>query len=348
MIFGHKEGYPQPRIFRAKPIEASHTFTDEFGRKRVSYYKLPPTSPASLYDTNIYRPFDLLLRDARFIKDRYGMEVKLGRKDAQDIKEAAIERPNPVNAAEAAIVLREELARYPSSYIKHCRVTRVRLVSAYKMPRKGKADQMHEYGGAAFREGPIYIVHYPNDILYTGGTMHHELWHRSDQNSSRHLGVLGLAPIIRWLWIRNNPPSAYLGDKYWDLTDKEIRGLDIRGFAIPYGRANYDEDRATVAEGLMNYTAPFFYRCKGDPVLARKLKLTMFDYWLKSGGLMNRNFFDDLSRGKVNGEAYWDSKLGQKPEASTPFYARPSVLVAASILLSVGLALRENQKVKIK
>src|SRR3990167_8217467 len=133
MIFGHKEGYPQPRIFRAKPIEASHTFTDE-----------------------------------------------LGRKDAQDIKEAAIERPNPVNAAEAAIVLREELARYPSSYIKHCRVTRVRLVSAYKMPRKGKADQMHEYGGAAFREGPIYIVHYPNDILYTGGTMHHELWHRSE------------------------------------------------------------------------------------------------------------------------------------------------------------------------
>lgn len=305
---------------------------------------VPPTTPATLDDIARYRPFDLLLRDVRFIKARYGMSVKLGSRDRHDITGIAVERLDPVSAAESLILLREELAKYPYTYIRYCRVSRVRFASSLKMQmgRNGKADQMRAYGGLAFSEGPIYLLHKYygiHEIPHTRASIHHELWHRSDQNAIRHLEVLGLKPIMWLLWNRNNPPGAYLGDKIWDLIDEERRGLDFRGFATPYGRANYNEDRATVAEGLMNDTALYFYRCKDDPVLARKVKLTMLDYRLKSDGLMDRKFFDDLAYSRV-GETYWDNKLAQRPEIQPPLFTRPSVLAAACIIFCAGLILR--------
>lgn len=342
MFSGHKEGYPAVRIFRTDHQEKPDTFVDRDGITRTVYHRLPPTIPARLSDLYTYPPFHLLLRETRFIQDRYGIKVKLGHRDAQDDQDIETEKANPVAAAECAILLREELAKYPHQYIKYCGVRRIRLVSSLKMPRGG--DQMDACDGAVSPSGSIYVVHYPYNLPNVRGTIHHELSHFSGRLAQRHHFLL-LAPIIRLLWNQNNPVKPYLGDSYGNLSPNEKVAMGTEGFATPYGRLNYGEDRATVAEALMSDTTFFYNRGKIDPALGQKIKLTMFDYWLKSGGLMNREYFNDLAKGAVD-ESYWDNKSALRTRTHKSFLSRSSVAVAAAILLGIALAFRKTQKDK--
>lgn len=309
----------------------------------------PPTSSASLEDIRRNRPFDLLLRDLRFIKDRYGIRVKLGQQDNDDITEGKLEHCSSVEAAEAAVILREELIKYPQSFVKNLQLKRARFVKAPFIPLNGTSDKQHLMNGYAYQDGQIYVVHYHDWPHHTRGTIHHEFKHRSNQVARQQLnglGRLGLwyEEIYRKKWLGDSPP-AYLGEAYWKLTPEAISQLDTGGFARIYGRMNYEEDQATIAEALMTNTALYRNTVRHDPRFGVKIQMAMFDYWLRSGGLLNRKFFQDLAAGKVD-ETYWQSKRQTSFNDLPRFLTRPSVVYLSTALIYVGMALIESSRIK--
>ena len=350
MFFGNRERYPQPRILRTVPKRTSYTFRGEGGREVTVFRLLPPTIPASFVDTGIYRPIDLLLRDVRFIRDRYGIEVKFGRRDNNDIDEARLVSCGSLAAAESAVILREELAKYPYGYLQGCQINRIRFVEELAIPKDGQPNKLQTIGGKAYYySGHLYVKHHSADIRVREG-IHHELGHRSDQVIYQRLRSYGqLGAWLGWFhrkpWPVANSQGVYLDGKYFDLPPEEISALDITGFARAYGRNNYWEDRATVAEGLMTDPKGYFDRGKSDPILNRKIQLMMADFWLRSGGLMTKGYFEDLAADKVN-ETYWDSKI---ENSGLPLHkvVRPSAIVAAGILVSLSIAyLNSRNKIR--
>lgn len=242
-----------------------------------------------------------LLSDLRYVKDRYGIRIKSGRINCDDDKDLRISRLYLQNARDAVAILKEELEKYPPSFIHSLGLKRVRFVKTITDIQKPK--QARYYGGEAFTDGDTYMVFYPGFTDYFRGVIHHELQHQSDFHPSKN-PVSGfwdsITTGIRWSGLNK---FDYIGDKYWEGRHKFTED-GVTGFAKRYGQTSFLEDRATVTEILMTDPQSIFERCADDALLRKKVFLIMVDFERRSRGAMNKKFFNDLLQGNV-GSGYW-------------------------------------------
>jgi hypothetical protein len=242
-----------------------------------------------------HETFYRLLEDIRHIRQRYGIRVRVGRSTVNDIKDLSFVRfTTPHLAGYDTKDFRSILGLYPPQFIRFCRINQARLL-------KELSDKKHPYcrgekniDGFASSNGPIYIVG-----TYYEEIVHHEIFHRADQESGELEGV----KEDNWDDL-NMKEMPYLYGKYWDLTEEEERGVTYRGFARLYGRVDVWEDRATVAEMLMSNPQEAEKRIAEDPILLAKTSLIKRDLYRWSGGRVDEKYWQDLYNGSVD-ESYW-------------------------------------------
>lgn len=229
-----------------------------------------------------------------FLRDTYGIRVKLGRGTTGDLGTVTFKRwTAPSIALQDAIILRRELIKYPPEFIKFCGITRLRFVQNLSLEDHEYWEGSKGVGGLASPSGPVYIASYGED------TIHHEIFHRADQQS----GELNKKKQRKWKKL-NRFSNPYLYRTYWDMSWQDRSKLSIDGFARGYGRVDVWEDRATIAELLMSDLQKLEKRTEEDEVLANKVKRVAIDLSHWSGGRMSEQYFEDLRAGKVQ-EGYW-------------------------------------------
>lgn len=251
-----------------------------------------------------------LLEDWRYLRRTYGLKLSLRKINQSDQEHLAAERMTFSDAVEAVHILREEISKYPPSYIAKLQITRVRILEALS---KIEDEEDEAVGGLAYEDGDIYIAN-GWDNEYYRRTIHHEISHRADYEEFEAKDKI---PFIGWLldewkderfnadWssLNNGGSSVYMHGK-WKEWQRDHPGSRPVGFARAYGLKNEGEDRATVTEYLMTATNGLFIKCKSDGVLEAKTQriISLFDR--RTGGLMNEQYFTDLAQGKVNTD-YW-------------------------------------------
>lgn len=235
------------------------------------------------------------LRDnLKFLKDYYGVHIRLGRGSNGDLGNVNFKRwTTPSIALEDVTILRRELAKYPPEFIQFCGITQLRFVQDLSLENHKYWDGSKSVGGLASSRGSVYIASYGAD------TIHHEIFHRADQQSEE----LNEKKQRKWKRL-NRLSNPYLYRSYWDMTRQDRRKLPIDGFAKTYGRVDVWEDRATVAELLMSDLEKAEDYVEKDEVLANKAKRVIIDLYRWSRGKMNEQYFEDLKEGKVK-EGYW-------------------------------------------
>lgn len=229
-----------------------------------------------------------------FLRDTYGIRVKLSRGTTGDLETATFKRwTAPSIALQDAVILRRELVKYPPEFIKFCGITRLRFVQNLSLEDHEYWEGSKDVGGLASPSGSVYIASYGED------TIHHEIFHRADQQS----GELNEKQQRKWKKL-NRLSNPYLYRAYWNMSWQDRTKLPIDGFARGYGRVDVWEDRATVAELLMSDLKKLEQKAEEDEVLANKVKRVVIDLHRWSGGRMNKQYFEDLKAGKVQ-EGYW-------------------------------------------
>lgn len=233
--------------------------------------------------------------DLEFIRDNYGIRVRVGRRVGADLEDTRFDQySTPSIVAEDISFFRTILGKYPPDFIRNCAITQARMVKKLELEDYVYWEGHRRIGGLASSEGPIYVSGF-----FPEGTIHHEIFHRADQQSGQ------MTERKQRRWMRLNPSgSPYLHKKYWDMTFDERVQVNFRGFGAIYGRCNIWEDRAVIAELLMKFGSGLFTRTDHDEVLAEKVRRIMIDLGRWSGERMNEQYFRDLETGVVN-EDYW-------------------------------------------
>ncbi|OGH10264.1 MAG: hypothetical protein A2152_02630 [Candidatus Levybacteria bacterium RBG_16_35_6] len=234
-----------------------------------------------------YSP-ETLRRDLRFLRDQYGLRIRMGRKTIFDdvFSIDSIEKMNLREAAFHVGELTKEIAKYPPNLIRTSEVKTIRFAD-FKARRFSRGT-----GGFYNQEEKIIYL-----LSFSFESFHHEIFHAFDteledpSNSYEN-------------WVNIFPSFLYLGDEL-SCNVLELRKLRRKGFAGTWGRKNPLEDRATAAEELM--TMSRFYDPKKDKILTQKIKLIKEFFEVVSDGLMGKQYFRDL-RGKRVGVDYWQQR----------------------------------------
>lgn len=246
-----------------------------------------------------------LVEELRFLREMYGLRVKGGKCDSLDDEEVMFTPLTYVETLDAVRIVREELVKYPASYIQQLGIKRLRLAKNLHEVLDADSLQMRDIGGIAFKTGQVYS-HFESDDYGRGflrRALHHELLHRADDVEITR-SLVGFLQILKsackWNWL--NPSYAYIGERFWD--GDYYYDTPAKGFARIYGTRNIDEDRATVAELLMIEPDRARIKCDIDPIFEKKVHSIMRDFKRRSSGLMNTRYFNDLLNGKIT-PSYW-------------------------------------------
>jgi hypothetical protein len=238
-----------------------------------------------------------LLYDIHYLRLVYGLKIDSKPKLDDESDEVRFEGLGLFAAQFAASSLRWGLAKYPPSYIRDSGSRTIRLVDNLRV-RSASDDKVFEHVGGCVTNPNRNMYISPASLAYDPWGRHihrtfdHELEHNWEKQESAY------EPHSYTKWVRYMPEGAasYLGRRYEGMSEAEKAAIDATGFAIPYGRLNYYEDRATVAELLMS--TPKKAASMQDATLAMKVAQTKDDFAYRSRGLMSKAYFADLARGK--------------------------------------------------
>lgn len=257
--------------------------------------------------------FKQVCDDWRYLRKEYGMNLSLSKLNAKDEKSLLADRMTFEEAVEAVKILRQEISKYPPSYVKSLDITRFRVLET--LTRKNFEDD-ESIGGTANYEGEIYVANGDIESFYRQ-TIHHEISHRADYEQSE---LRDKIPFIGWLldeikdemfdadWAKLNPKGkdVYLRNN-WRRYREMHPGVRPKGFIRPYGSKNQGEDRATIAEILMTNPQYLFRLNKNDKVLHKKTHRMIELYKQRTNGLMDEAYFADLAAGRLK-EGYWQGR----------------------------------------
>jgi hypothetical protein len=267
--------------------------------------------------------------DLKYLKDRYGLRIIMGRLNSQDDPDiVSIKKLSLLEAVTAVRVLREEIIKYPPEYIRYSKVDTVRLVRDLVCQNKRHPKGESLDGLAVYEDHLVYFSTNNGDMLDFRDTIHHDLFHMSDDEASdleQEASVISLlASIIfkspplyllgkqilsfinflrEYNWASLNPKgkAAYIGDDYQQLSEPPD------GFVSDYGTYDLYEDRSTVAALLMTDIKEALLSAENDDILQKKIIDIMGLFKIRSLGRMDSQYFNDLLQGKVR-EGYWEKK----------------------------------------
>lgn len=245
-----------------------------------------------------------------FLATAYGLYFDLGGPDELDNQHGISGTRASVEEAYYAIrQVREEVTKYPRAYVDACNINFIKIVDTLTFREKGITREIEGLSYSRTRN-----IHLSTRNLYIPQTLHHEAYHRSEQEA---LSIPLLPPpisayclkrntrLFEVFWANHNPGSTkYLGSEYQNLNAVQRNQLDATGFARTYGMVDGAEDRATIAELIMTYPTLAVARCKADPIFKGKVREVMSHFEKRSKGLMNAAYFEDLARGNIR-EGYW-------------------------------------------
>lgn len=255
------------------------------------------------FSTNGYKAVRKRVRTTlEHIRNVYGFRVEMGRQSKRDIGYSEeLTKLNLTEADAALQVISEELAKYPPSYVHAARIGCFRLAKGMKFKSVDNPKEIEAFGGMAFGSScrTVYVSSENGDMDHLRGGVHHELFHRSEQESeySPQIIVGGIVTVARglardWSWGRLNPGGTkYLHKSYRGVRDHQYQ---IAGFARLYGKRDEGEDRATVAEALMTTPLETRRRTKEDRVFRKKVATVMEFFEERSGGLMGYEWFREV------------------------------------------------------
>lgn len=145
--------------------------------------------------------------------------------------------------------------------------------------------------------GPLNIIHDFGwfDEHYFRERFHHELEHYADMRDKDS------EFIDRWLSLHPEGMGAYIGGEYRALREVPI------GFVSRYAQLSLGEDRAETAELLFSNYHKINELAAKDQILSQKIGFLKQDYYRRSSGRMNEQYWVDLSAGKVD-DTYWNSR----------------------------------------
>lgn len=261
-----------------------------------------------------------LVDDLRFLRKTYGLTIEMEKRGPRDPNTIInVDKLSIQEAFDAVEIVRQEIIKYPPSYIKNLNIERFRLTKGLtRLNTKSDGIEEHQrVGGLAYRNEKYLYVTY-QEISHLRETFHHELYHRRDHEDEmvsvrdRITGFFkgGLEyERFRKQWKKLNP-HAYAGDKYIELAKGQHYAI-IKGFARYYGVADHYEDRATVAELLMTNIKNLIARAQTDEVLAAKVNMLVKKFGKQTDNQMDLQYFRDLMHGKI-GEDYWVKKNAAK------------------------------------
>ncbi|OGJ63226.1 hypothetical protein A3A67_02855 [Candidatus Peribacteria bacterium RIFCSPLOWO2_01_FULL_51_18] len=145
---------------------------------------------------------------------------------------------------------------------------------------------------------------------------HHEYFHFSDDTD-----ISGPRGSLDWRHRFHGDGMLPDGENVYGKFQKKVITRDIAwtselssaGFARPYGRLNPKEDRATIAEALLDpLTFPDFRKkTEGDPLLREKVAAIKRTYFVRSSGRMDEQFWKDVDSGVRIDPAYWQQREGR-------------------------------------
>ena len=194
--------------------------------------------------------------NVQFMKDQYGIDVEMHRIVKEEKTEMVdLKKLGLVEALRATNRIREEIVKYPPSYIKGIDIKKFRLLRSITHKRH------HDVGGLAFTGGDVYITGGSSDV-YDRQVLHHELFHRRDYEHSElkeSVPVIGhIIDIIRermldhnWATLNSKGRDVYARESFQTVSQAYPLTHRPLGFARTYGLKTEWEDRATVAEYLM-------------------------------------------------------------------------------------------------
>lgn len=234
-------------------------------------------------------------RDARFIRDEYGVQVKMNRLNKNDGYSVA--GGNKLNISEGLATiraLREEISKYPTEIIDESEVRQIRILNNLKM-FSGTDRRVSVSGLADYTDNFIYLS-LDYDLDYFRETIHHELFHLLDFAKQD--------PADNEIWNKLNPngKAAYIGEDP-DFESPSPHRI-LKGFAEYFAPINEDEDQASIATFLMSNIDTVLSLSKTDAVLGAKFTRMINIYNERSKGTMNLKYFEDLAAGIVD-ENYW-------------------------------------------
>jgi hypothetical protein len=240
-------------------------------------------------------------KNLEFLRDTYGIRVKMGVRNSHDIEEvSAVEKLGLISASIEVAGLRRKIEKYPPELIRASGVKTIRLLKdfEYKNP--------NTFAIAAYMIDTMYLQQYYCDGL------HHELLHFLDRTEKiKFINLRYKDPYLASkaltnsrLWSMLFPSDSYVGEspELLKMADEEVRG-----FACKYGMVSQTEDRATIAAIVMKSPKETEIRAKDDRLLFKKICLIKYFLEMKSGGLMDDQYFADLKDGKVK-KGYWGKR----------------------------------------
>lgn len=249
----------------------------------------------NIYDSQIEKRLNELW-------DLYRLNVYTGVRDSWDTVDTTLVGLTNTQTLEVLNLLRVELAKDPISVVRDLSITRYRLVSSLLL-----TDKNRKVGGLTYDKGLVYIVFNPDNLAKTRDTVHHENMHCSDYVFRVYDPKTDKLQRVHWLSLNPQGEQVYIGESYWDMTSEQLAELDTTGFISVYGRVSLEEDRATIAGMLKTDPSTLFNKAERDDVLNRKLQILLDDFWVRSNGLMGKEYFDDLAAGRVKLN-YWRSR----------------------------------------
>lgn len=260
-----------------------------------------------------------LIDDLRFLRSTYGLTIEMEKRTRKDLNAIAeVTRLTLEEAYEAVEIIRQEIIKYPPSYIHDLEIERFRLTKTIikRKTRPNGEEYTMEIGGMASRdEKYVYVTYQSGEHLRL--TVHHELCHRAD-HKDEHVALknklvnffAGSSESFRKEWTALNK-HKYSWERYYELAQGKHNSI-VEGFARYYGSQNDYEDRATLAELLLCDTNNLVIRAKQDPVLEKKTILLIKKFAQRTNNQMNTRFFQDLIHGKVD-EQYWTKRNTNQP-----------------------------------
>jgi len=246
--------------------------------------------------------------DLAFIKDQYGIDLDLGgftEEDKQSIHQCDELRENqkPI----VARTLREEVSKYPSSYIQNCNTTTIKAFRNMHTD-DGRGGDTTALGLASMDSTRIYVS-LREGTMTLRRAVHHELFHKSDFSFIEgKLGIVKTAVLFcTWGGLNQKGFRGYARNRYYNMSESQKNLLSGVGFADKYGLFNEWEDRATTAEILMADPQAAKQKADKDPVFNKKLGRIIWYLQQRSGSLMDKQYFRDLLHEGVE-EDYWANK----------------------------------------
>lgn len=220
-------------------------------------------------------------------------------------------QPLPVRSMpERLSLLRSQLETYPRTFIRSMKLRTIRLCETMQT----RADD----GSRAWVETRGYCQYASNTLSVssreTSFVLHHELFHLADKD---------VTPAQNAEWATKAHGPQYQERQVYGkiardrlLLAKDLDAARPDGFARLYGTATIDEDKATMADGMMR--SPERYKLlqtwgeneqqRGNGALLWKMHLVRETYRKLSGGLMDDQFWIDYQSDVPINRAYWEKR----------------------------------------